>query len=207
MKKTDNKKLISVPHKRPQQARAVFTVQTIYDGFLSLWKNNQHGTVTTRAIAEITGFSVGAIYEYFPNNQAILSGYIRYLIDDLIERINLDAQQLTSAPWQQRLGDLLAMTLGLDVQAKYIDRAMLLEEGTIAFSQHHRLAFERLSAAWKNHILSWRDLTLQPNNATINTLFVTTWGSRRYLLLADVGSDEVEGIVEKLQTMCESLLQ
>ena len=207
MKKPVNKKSVALPRKRPQQARGVFAVQTIYAGFLTLWKDKHQRPVTTRAIAELTGFSVGAIYEYFPNSQAILSGYIRYLIDDLCQRLSPDTLNRTNSPWRQGLRDLLEITLGLDASAKYIDRAMILEESDIAQAEHHRLAFERLSKAWRDHIRAWPDLARPADDATINTLFVAVWGARRYMLLADITCDEVDGLLEKLQRMCETLLE
>ena len=45
------------PRKRPTQARAVFTVQAIYDAFVRIWRQHGWAGVTTRAVALETGFS------------------------------------------------------------------------------------------------------------------------------------------------------
>ena len=66
------------PLKRPAQARPRFTVQAIYDAFVRIWQRDGSAGVATRAVALETGVAVGTLYEYFPNKQALLSGYVRY---------------------------------------------------------------------------------------------------------------------------------
>jgi AcrR family transcriptional regulator len=69
------------PLKRPSQDRAKFTVQTIFDGFVRIWRRQGWAAVTTRNISLETGYAVGTLYEYFPNREALLSGYVRYAIE------------------------------------------------------------------------------------------------------------------------------
>ena len=49
------------PHKRPSQARAVFTVNTLYEGFVRIWRRDGPDAATTRAIAEESGYAVGRV--------------------------------------------------------------------------------------------------------------------------------------------------
>lgn len=205
MKSTPDDK-VQLPRKRPRQPRGHFTVQAIYDGFLVLWQREGSRAVTTRAIADITGYSVGAIYEYFPNSQAILSGYVRYLMDDLIQRILADSRETLSLPWQERLRQLLMLTLGLDADAKYFDRDMMLEEAVIASPRHHEQAFQHLLGAWKTHIGTWQKLPWQPADSTVESLFVAIWGARRYMLLAGQEKPDILAKVDDLQRMAEALL-
>lgn len=206
MKNDPGDKKVQLPRKRPRQSRGRFTVQTIYDGFLELWQQGGASAVSTRAIAEITGYSVGAIYEYFPNSQAILSGYVRYLMDDLIQRIIADSRQNISAPWPHRLRQLLILSLGLDADAKYFDRGMMLEEASIANPRHHEQAFHHLLEAWKIHIHSWQGLPRQPEDSTVESLFVATWGARRYMLLTGKENSDIIARIDDFQLMAEALL-
>jgi AcrR family transcriptional regulator len=56
----------------PTQARAKFTVDTIIHAASELLKNQGVDAVTTRNVAARAGVSVGAVYQYFPNKEAIL---------------------------------------------------------------------------------------------------------------------------------------
>src|SRR3954469_20972456 len=69
------------PLKRPLRARSKFTVQVIYDAFMKVWRTGGWAAVTTRAVALEAGISVGALYEYFPSKEALLSGYVRHYIE------------------------------------------------------------------------------------------------------------------------------
>ncbi|MFX7882979.1 TetR/AcrR family transcriptional regulator, partial [Acinetobacter baumannii] len=57
--------------RKPRQARAKVTVDTIIEaGFIAVALHGPSGT-TTRHIAEIAGVSVGSLYEYFKNKEEI----------------------------------------------------------------------------------------------------------------------------------------
>lgn len=203
MKKTP---LVHLPRKRASQDRAKFTVQVIYDGFVRIWCRQGPTAVTTRAIAEETGFSVGTIYEYFPNATALLSGYVRHCIEWEMERLRARDQLLSQAPWAERLFELVKITAGADPAAPYLDRNMLLQEGQIALDTHHRRAFEKLSNTWIEIICGWPDLTSPPSPDTIRNLFTLVWGARRYRLLAQIETQELGDWLESTYAMCLSLI-
>jgi AcrR family transcriptional regulator len=83
----------SKPLKRPTQARSKFTVQAIYDAFVRIW--NAHGWegVTTRAVALETGIAVGTLYDYFPDKEAMLSGYVRHCVEALLARLDAECNR------------------------------------------------------------------------------------------------------------------
>ena len=132
------------PLKRPSQARARFTVQAIYDAFVRIWQAQGWERLTTRAVALETGISVGTLYEYFPNKQALLSGYVRHAMDVLLATIEKQVVQASDAPWQERLHHLLRLTIGIDApELPYYDPEMLALEHQIAELKHHRRVHRR----------------------------------------------------------------
>lgn len=60
------------PRKRPVQRRSRETVETILDAAAQVFERHGYATGTTNRIAERAGVSVGSVYEYFPNKDAIL---------------------------------------------------------------------------------------------------------------------------------------
>lgn len=173
---------------------------------MRIWCRQGPQAVTTRAIAEETGFAVGTIYEYFPNTTALLSGYVRHCIEWDIERLRTRDQQLCNAPWTERLFDVVRVTAGADPEAPYLDRTMLLQEGQIALETHHRRAFERLSDTWIEIVSGWPDLASPPAPEVIRTLFTMVWGGRRYRLLAQVEARELGDWLDSTYDMCLSLI-
>ena len=79
--------------------------------------------LTTRAVALETGISVGTLYDYFPNKQALLSGYVRHSIDALLAAIEKQVVQASDAPWPERLHQLLRLTRSIDApELPYYER-------------------------------------------------------------------------------------
>lgn len=69
--------------KRPQQQRAKRIVDDILEA--TLYCISQHGVLhtTTPKIAEISGVSVGSIYQYFENKQQIVEELLMQKVKNL----------------------------------------------------------------------------------------------------------------------------
>ena len=60
------------PHKQPVQSRSQLTVQAILEAAIQVFEAHGHAGGTTARIAERAGVSIGSLYQYFPNKDAIL---------------------------------------------------------------------------------------------------------------------------------------
>lgn len=67
---------------RPTQARARFTVEAILGAADEILRTQGVDAVTTRNIAQRAGVSVGAIYQYFPDKEAILVQISKRIMDE-----------------------------------------------------------------------------------------------------------------------------
>jgi AcrR family transcriptional regulator len=191
------------PLKRPLQARAKFTVQAIYDAFVRIWRRHGWEGVTTRAVALETGVSVGTLYEYFPNKQALLSGYVRHCIDALLAEIERQVIQPAGLDWQARVRRLVRLTCGMDVQElPYFDAGMLTIEHQIAEPKHHRRVYEEISAQWSRAFDACADLPQRPDPDLAKALYLSVWGGRRYLLLVDPQDISPARWVAEMERMC-----
>ena len=196
------------PLKRPLQARAKFTVQAIYDAFLKLWRAGGWNAVTTRAVALEAGVSVGTLYEYFPNKESLLSGYVRHCIDALLDAIEQQAIAPQAITWQERVHRLIALSCGLHAEPlPEFDRDMLMLEHQIAEQKHHSRVFDEMIAKWQRTFDACTDLPRRPDPGTVKALFVSVWGGRRYLLL--VGEDDLDAQqwAGEMERLCRTLLE
>lgn len=57
--------------KKPRQARSVATVGVILDAAALVLVDEGYGRATTNRIAERAGVSIGSLYQYFPNRDAL----------------------------------------------------------------------------------------------------------------------------------------
>jgi len=92
------------PRKRPVQRRSRETVEAILDGAAQVFERHGYAAGTTNRIAERAGVSVGSVYEYFPNKDAIVVALAERELDR--ERETLLAL-LTQAEAREPLASLL----------------------------------------------------------------------------------------------------
>jgi len=60
------------PRKSPAQERSRFTVEQIVEAAAQVFSERGYAGATTNHIAERAGVSIGSLYQYFPNKEAIL---------------------------------------------------------------------------------------------------------------------------------------
>lgn len=87
--------------KTPRQARARATVDAILFAAAHILKTDGQSGFTTNRIAEVAGVSIGSLYQYFPNKQAIVDAlrerhdkFYEHEVQEGIERsISLDFRE------------------------------------------------------------------------------------------------------------------
>lgn len=60
------------PRKHPQQARSRAMVDSILDAAARVLRKHGYEEATTNRVAEVAGVSVGSLYQYFPNKEALV---------------------------------------------------------------------------------------------------------------------------------------
>ncbi len=59
--------------KQPKQDRSRVTVEAIIEATTRILKREGRAALTTNRIAQVAGVSVGSLYQYFPNKEALLA--------------------------------------------------------------------------------------------------------------------------------------
>jgi AcrR family transcriptional regulator len=78
-----------IRRRQPTQRRAQETVGAILDAVIRLLKRGGVSAVTTNSVAETAGVSIGSVYQYFPNKQAIfIALHERHIhqVDQVLQR-------------------------------------------------------------------------------------------------------------------------
>jgi AcrR family transcriptional regulator len=74
----------SAMRKLPRQARALATTDAILDAAAHLLGERGWLALTTNAVAEAAGVSIGSLYQYFPNKLALIEAVRRRHFDDIL---------------------------------------------------------------------------------------------------------------------------
>jgi len=196
------------PLKRPRQARAIFTVEAIYEAFVRIWQRDGWSGLTTREVALEAGVAIGTLYDYFPSKEALLSGYIRRCLDALLARLDEQVIQANEVDWPTRIERLIRLTCDPgDAGQPLFNHEVLALEHQIAESKHHRRVYQELSQKWREAFAACSDLPTQPPAATIDAWVIMAWGGRRYCVMTQATAEQAAAWLSEMQTMiCSRLL-
>jgi len=75
------------PRKRPSQSRAVVTVQAILEGAARILESQGFEGYTTNEIAARAGVSIGSLYQYFPNKDAVTIALIERETGSMVDEV------------------------------------------------------------------------------------------------------------------------
>lgn len=73
-----------LPRRKPKQARALETLDTLLEGAAQVLEQRGYARATTNRIADAAGVSVGTVYEYFPDKDALFAALIDRELDALV---------------------------------------------------------------------------------------------------------------------------
>ncbi len=109
--------------KSPRQRRSVATVELIQEATIQVLLSDGLARLTTTRVAERAGVSVGSLYQYFPNKQALLFALLLSHFDEMAAAMEGVAAQLPDRTLD-RLADGIADA--------YVDVKMAKPEATTA---------------------------------------------------------------------------
>lgn len=103
------------PRKAPLQSRSQATVQVILQAAARVLSKESLAGFNTNRISEVAGVSVGSLYQYFPNKEALVTA----LIEDTQTALALQVQVLAKATEGLSLDDKLQAMADLAVSQQF----------------------------------------------------------------------------------------
>ena len=95
------------PRKRPVQARSEATVSALFDASIQVLLMVGYRKFTTTRVAERAGVSVGSLYQYFPNRQALITAVIERYLEGLHTIIQQHCRALRGSTLDRQVGGLV----------------------------------------------------------------------------------------------------
>ncbi len=101
------------PRKRPVQERSLRTWSTILEAAAQVFAEHGYEKTSTNLIAERAGFSVGTIYEYFPNKDVLLSELQSHWSDVCWGYLQSLPADDSTLPLEQRIRSMFEVWVGI----------------------------------------------------------------------------------------------
>ncbi len=86
------------PRKQPRQRRSRETVDAILGATARVLVEEGYENASTNRIAEVAGVSVGSLYQYFPNKQALVAALIHEHCQKMLAMLGGAAGSMVDAP-------------------------------------------------------------------------------------------------------------
>ncbi|MDC3957060.1 TetR/AcrR family transcriptional regulator [Polyangium jinanense] len=99
------------PRKVPQQRRSQALVSAVIEAAVRILKHGREEALTTRRVAEIAGASVGSLYQYFPNRDAIVRALIDSHVREMLARLDEKMRDALCATCPEEMVRRFAMGL------------------------------------------------------------------------------------------------
>lgn len=132
------------PRKQARQARSRATQEAIVEAAARILEQDRPYDLTTNTIAERAGVSIGSLYQYFPNKEAILVALIRRERELLVSDIAKVAESAGDA------GDKIQSLIDVGVKHQFARPRLALQleyvERTIDIGEEAQQLATRLTA-------------------------------------------------------------
>ncbi|HTR73933.1 MAG TPA: TetR/AcrR family transcriptional regulator [Solirubrobacterales bacterium] len=124
--RADDRKL--APRKTAKQTRAQLTVEAILEAAAELFERYGYAGATTNRIAERAGVSIGSLYQYFPNKDAILVALTHRHLTDGMAALAPQLERLDRGePWDAVLPDVVEAMVEMHAVAPMLHRSLFEE--------------------------------------------------------------------------------
>jgi AcrR family transcriptional regulator len=101
----------TTPRKRPRQARSKATVDTIMTATARVLVRHGFDGLTTNAVAEAAGVSIGSLYQYFPNKEALVAALIESHIEQKTDQTRQELARVGMLPIGEAVRAMIELTI------------------------------------------------------------------------------------------------
>jgi AcrR family transcriptional regulator len=101
----------TTPRKRPRQARSRATVDTVLEATARVLVKRGFDGLTTNLVAEAAGVSIGSLYQYFPNKEALVGALIEKHVEDMTSLCLSELTRVALLPVPQAIRSVIELMI------------------------------------------------------------------------------------------------
>jgi len=101
----------TTPRKRPRQTRSKVTVDTILAATARVLVKHGFDGLTTNGVAAAAGVSIGSLYQYFPNKEALVAALIEQHVEQMNAAILSELTRVAQLPMAEAIRAVIELTI------------------------------------------------------------------------------------------------
>ena len=194
------------PRKTPSQPRSRVTVDAIFEATIQVLLSQGMAGLTTTGVAERAGVSVGTMYQYFPNKQALVYALNERFLTTLAERVEATCARMRGRPIADAAEALIDTYWAVKTERPEVTRALYRSVAELESDALLQTFAARVDKATTAMFLAARDYR-SPQVGEVNLLLTTViYGSVRNAFERGLGPEEVSKLQSGLKAMCRTYL-
>lgn len=160
------------PRKKPSQARARRTVDLLLEAAAQILAGRGEDALTTNHIAERAGFSIGTLYQYFPNREAILDALIERERESSNTHVRGALAQLERGGIEETVRKIVGILINSFTQHGRMRKRFALSIIRLSMARGGKTRIDHIASSI---VEAWRNSGVQANrNLNASEAFVLT---------------------------------
>ncbi len=182
------------PRKIPRQKRSAETVEIIVEAAARILETKGLAAYTTNAVAERAGVSIGSLYQYFPNKDALTAALIERETGSLLSDV---ADASSEALCHEALRRMIKAAVTHQMRRPILARVLDFEEARLAMVDRDRRVTSQIIAALTKVLTREQESMRAPHVLLAQDILTITRG------LVDAAGNRGETDAQALQNRVE----
>ncbi|MEJ2378089.1 MAG: TetR/AcrR family transcriptional regulator [Pseudolabrys sp.] len=195
-----------IARKQPRQARARATVDAIFEATIQVLLSEGLSALTTTRVAERAGVSVGTLYQYFPQKQALLFALLQRHLESVSDAVSATCTCCLGMSLDEMSDTLVKGFLDAKAQDIAVTRALYMVAAELDTDELLGTIARRNHSAIRDLLSSVKGVTFDRPDAVAFTLRATLAGATRAVLERDVTRGDLTALRQELPVLCRAYL-
>jgi AcrR family transcriptional regulator len=195
------------PRKTPRQARSEATVDAIFDATIQVLRSQGARRLTTTRVAERAGVSVGTMYQYFPNKQALLCAVINRYLGEVAEAVEEGCDRNLGQPIGVASDALVSAYILAKTKDVETSQALYSASAELEVAELVNATFKRIHNATVRLLSSTPDARFEDVEEVTFSLIAALTGATRVAFENDADRKTLDQFRFKMMAMCRAFLR
>jgi AcrR family transcriptional regulator len=143
------------PRKLPQQDRSRITFDAILEATTHILTEEGYDKANTNRIAERAGISIGSLYQYFPNKEALMAALMEQHSHEIAALVESKLHDLLDAPLEVAVPELVRAVIAAHAINPRLHQVLNEEIPRSERLQQMQQADERIAELLRAYLMRW----------------------------------------------------
>jgi AcrR family transcriptional regulator len=200
-------KIPDKPIRMPVQARSAYTVEAIFEATIQVLVQGGVQLLTTTKVADRAGVSVGTLYQYFPNKNALLAAALERHLNAVVTAVEKACSAAKGQPLQAMAASLVGAYIDAKLSRPDASKALYAVASELGSADVVARMTQRSQLALCETLATAADVTFSDLRVVSYMLSTALVGPVQGLLHSAMPPDFVQQVKEQLVRMTSAYLQ